>query len=128
MRLSIRFHKVYFALAVLLFVVETLIALFVRDSFVRPYLGDVLVVILMYCFIKSFLDVPVLWLSVGVLALSFTIEFLQYVNIVEKLGLEQSNLARTILGTSFLWMDLLAYVAGAVVIVAVEKNWLKKRR
>ena len=28
-----------------LFVVETLIALFVRDAFIRPYMGDVLVVI-----------------------------------------------------------------------------------
>ena len=27
-----------------LFVVETLIALFVRDAFIRPYMGDVLVV------------------------------------------------------------------------------------
>ena len=32
-----------------LFVVETLIALFVRDAFIRPYMGDVLVVILIYC-------------------------------------------------------------------------------
>ena len=31
-----------------LFIVETLIALFVRDAFIRPYMGDVLVVILIY--------------------------------------------------------------------------------
>ncbi len=33
-----------------LFIVETLIALFVRDAFIRPYMGDVLVVILIYFF------------------------------------------------------------------------------
>lgn len=122
-----RFHKIYFALALLLFTIEVLIALFVKDAFVRPYLGDVLVVILLYCFIRSFLDVPVFLSAFVVLIFSFTIEFLQYINIVEKLGLEKSEIAKTVLGTSFVWIDLLAYVAGAVIILTVENYRLNKR-
>jgi hypothetical protein len=98
-----------------------LIALFVKDNFVRPYVGDVLVVILIYCFVRSFLRLPVLASIIGVLAFSFTIEFLQYLNIVEKLGLERSPIARTVIGTLFEWPDLLAYVTGAAVVLIAEK-------
>lgn len=115
------FNKNYFGLALLLFVVEVLIALFVRDNFVRPYLGDVLVVILIYCFVRSFLQVPVFTLSIGVLVFSFTIEFLQYINIIEMLGLEKSTIVRTVIGTSFAWMDLLAYLVGILMVIFVEK-------
>lgn len=41
-----------------LFIVETLIALFLRDAFIRPYMGDVLVVILIYCFVRIFITEP----------------------------------------------------------------------
>lgn len=122
----ILFNKNYFGLALLIFVVEVLIALFVRDNFVRPYLGDVLVVILIYCFVKSFFNLPVFAVALFVLIFSFTIEFLQYINIVEKLRLEQSAIARTIIGTSFAWIDILAYVVGIFIVLFVEKYLLKK--
>jgi hypothetical protein len=121
------FNKNYFGLTLLIFTIEVLIALFVRDSFVRPYLGDVLVVILIYCFIRSFLILPVFPLAMCVLALSFTMEFLQYINIVEKLGLQHSKLARTVLGTSFVWNDLVAYTAGVAIVILVD-SFLRKSK
>lgn len=120
------FNKNYFGLAILIFIVEVLIALFVRDAFVRPYLGDVLVVILIYCFARSFLNVPVLTLAAFVLAFAFTVEFLQYIDIITKLGLEGSAIARTVIGTSFAWKDLLAYAAGFLLVLVVEKYALKR--
>ncbi|WP_366069085.1 DUF2809 domain-containing protein [Flavobacterium sp.] len=48
------FNKTYFRLASLIFTVEILIALYVHDKIIRPYFGDVLVIVLIYCFIKSF--------------------------------------------------------------------------
>jgi Protein of unknown function (DUF2809) len=120
------FNKNYFGLAVLIFIIEILIALFVRDGFVRPYLGDVLVVILIYCFVKSFLPLPVFPVAILVMAFSFTIEFLQYIHIVDKLGLRKSTLAKTVIGTSFAWNDILAYVAGIAIILLVEKYRPKK--
>ncbi|MBN8575382.1 MAG: DUF2809 domain-containing protein [Cytophagales bacterium] len=123
----LRFNTYYFALAILLFAIEVLIALFAHDNFVRPYLGDVLVVILIYCFIKSFLNLPVFALAVGVLFFAFAIEFLQYVKIVNVLGLEKSELWRIVLGTSFAWLDMLAYVVGIRVVLMVEKYiWQKE--
>jgi hypothetical protein len=120
------FNKNYFGFAILIFFIEVLIALFVNDSFIRPYLGDVLVVILIYCFLKSFLKLPVITVAIFVLFFSFAIEFLQFLNIVEKLHLEKSKLARTVIGTSFSWIDLLTYIAGIVIVIVVEKYRLKK--
>lgn len=120
------FNKNYFSLAILFFCIEVLIALFVNDSFIRPYLGDVLVVILIYCFLKSFLQLPVLTVALFVLIFSFTIEFLQFLNIVEKLHLEKSKIARTVIGTSFSWIDLLTYIVGIAIVLVVEKYWFKK--
>jgi hypothetical protein len=122
----ITFNKKYFGFAVLLFFIEVLIALYIHDRFVRPYLGDVLVVILIYCFLKSFLKLPVLMAALLVLIFSFTIEILQFLNIVETLGLQKSKIARTVIGTSFSWIDLLTYVIGMAIVLGVEKYWLKK--
>jgi hypothetical protein len=115
------FNKKYFGLTVSIFAIEVLIALFVKDKFVRPYLGDVLVVILIYCFIRSFISIQPFPVAMFVLLFAFTIEFLQYINIVEKLGLEQSRIARVVIGTQFVWIDLLAYVAGIIIVLVVEK-------
>jgi hypothetical protein len=120
------FNKNYFGLAILIFSIEILIALYVNDNFIRPYLGDVLVVILIYCFLKSFLKLPVLTSAIFVLVFAFVIEFLQFLNIVEMLGIEKSNIAKTVIGTSFSWIDLLTYIGGVVIVLVVEKYWLKK--
>jgi Protein of unknown function (DUF2809) len=124
--MMITFNKNYFTLTILLFITEVLIALYVRDAFIRPYLGDVLIVILLYCFIKSFLNLSDFAVALRVLTFAFAIELLQYVNMVEVLELQNSGLARIVLGTSFSWLDLLAYTVGIVIVLVVEQQLLKK--
>lgn len=119
------FNKAYFFFTVLIFAIEVSIAVFVEDNFIRPHLGDVLVVILIYCFLRSFLRLSVLTTAMLVLIFSFSLEFLQYLKMVEKLGLENSRIARTILGTSFDWMDLLNYMLGIAMVILIERYWLK---
>jgi hypothetical protein len=116
------FNKKYFLLFLLVFATEVLIALYVHDDFVRPYLGDVFVVILIYCFVKSFVNLKVWMAAVAVLAFAFGVEVCQYFNLVEKLNLQHSKLARTVIGTSFSWWDMLTYVVGIAVVLAVEKS------
>jgi len=120
------FNPKYFALAILIFIIEVLIALFVHDDIIRPYIGDVLVVILIYCFIKSFLKLSVLPVAVFVLLFSFTIEFLQFLNIVEILGLQKSKIATTVIGTSFAWIDIACYIVGIITVLIAEKLLVKK--
>ncbi|MBP6557355.1 MAG: DUF2809 domain-containing protein [Flavobacterium sp.] len=124
----LKFNKNYFLLTLLFFVVEVCIALFVHDNFIRPYLGDVLVVILIYCFVKSFLNISVIKTAIGVLLFAFCIETLQYFLIVEKLNLQDNKLARTVIGTSFAWEDILAYIAGIVIVLVSERFISKKKQ
>ncbi|MES2576132.1 MAG: DUF2809 domain-containing protein [Bacteroidota bacterium] len=122
----LQFNRTYFAFTIFLFLLETVIALFVHDNFIRPYFGDFLVVMLLYCFLKSFLNVSV-WAAAGlVLLFSFAIEIAQYFNMVEKLGLQHYKIAKVVLGNSFAWMDLLAYVLGILVVISIEKFTLKR--
>ncbi len=123
----LQFNRNYFAFTVFLFLLEIAIALFVHDNFIRPYFGDFLVVMLLYCFLKSFLNVSV-WVAAGfVLLFSFAIEIAQYFNAVEKLGLEHYKIATVVLGNSFAWMDLLAYVLGILVVISIEKIYFRTR-
>ena len=85
--MMLQFNKTYFGLTILLFAVEVFIALYVHDDFIRPYVGDVLVVVLIYCCIQSFLKVAVMPTAVFVLFFAIGIETLQYCNLVERLGL-----------------------------------------
>lgn len=117
----LKFNKGYFIVSVVIFIIEVLIALYVHDQIVRPYIGDVLVVILIYCFIKSFVNAKVLPTVIFVLLFAFGVETLQYINIVEKLKLQDSAVARTAIGTSFEWIDILCYVVGVIIILIIEK-------
>ena len=115
------FNKNYFILTLLIFLTEVLIALYIHDNFIRPYIGDVLVVILIYCFVKTFFNFSVSSVAIFVLVFSFTVEFLQYVNIVEKIGLGNYKVARIVIGTSFSWIDLLCYTIGIGCVLLIEK-------
>jgi hypothetical protein len=51
---SMAFNKTYSLLALTFFTTEVLIGTYMHDAIIRPYGGDFLVVILIYCIVKSF--------------------------------------------------------------------------
>jgi len=122
------FNLRYFLLALLFFVIEVMIALYVHDAIVRPYIGDYLVVMLIYCAVRSFIKAPTLIIAIGVLLFSYTIELLQYFHIVDRLGLANNAIAKTVLGYGFEWWDLLAYTLGVVTVLALDKSQERGRR
>ena len=104
----------YLTATILLFAVEVFIALFVHDSFVRPFIGDVLVVILIYTFIRIFIPEKVRLLPLYVFVFAAAVEILQYFRIVEVLGLQDNVIMSTVIGTSFDIRDILCYFVGCV--------------
>lgn len=116
------FQRKYFFLTITSLIVEVLIALFVHDKIVRPYIGDVLVVILIYCFIKIFIKGRHLKIAIAVLLFAFFVELLQYLNFIERIGLEKSALAKTLIGHAASLADLLAYFAGFILIILLDKR------
>ena len=121
-----RFQKIYFLLFLLLLWFEVLIALFVHDQFVRPYLGDFLVVLLLYCFTRSFLQVRVITAIMMVLLFAYAVETAQYFTVINHIGLEENVFAKTVIGSSFDWQDILAYTLGSLFIYLVEQIRLEK--
>ena len=117
-----RLNWVYLLLAAVIFGLEVLIALFVHDKFVRPYVGDFLVVIFLYCLVRAFLKVSVLQACIGVLVFSYFIEIMQYLDWVTRLGLQDNRLARIVMGVTFEWHDLLAYTLGVMFVYWIEKR------
>ena len=111
----------YFLMFWLLLITELLIGIYIRDSFIRPYGGDFLVVMLLYCFVKSFIDASVGKTAVGVLAFAYLIELSQYFHLAKFWGLEHSRTALLILGNSFSFSDLLCYTLGILLALFVEK-------
>ncbi|HTE24031.1 ribosomal maturation YjgA family protein [Flavitalea sp.] len=124
----ISFNKSYFLAAVILFIVEILIALYVHDRIVRPYIGDFLVVILLYCFVRAFIEANAVKVAVGVLIFAYLIEFLQYLDLIAFLGLQKSRLANIVLGNYFEWIDIVAYTLGIVTVIIFESVREYKRK
>lgn len=120
MNTRLGFFKSYFVLTVFLFTAEFIIGADVHDAIIRPYGGDFLVVILLYCFIKSFINTPVLKTAGAVLLVAYLVEVSQYFNLLNVLGLANSTLARVLLGTCFSFTDLLAYTLGIILVLFVE--------
>lgn len=114
-------HKRYLAGAAAIFLAELLIALGVHDDLIRPWGGDFLVVILLYCLVRGLLNVGGFRAALGVLLFAYTVEALQYFQIVRVLHLDSSAVARTVVGTSFSWSDMLAYTLGVAFVLIVEE-------
>lgn len=116
----------YLILTVVLLLTEVFIAMYVDDTVIRPYGGDFLVVILIYCFVKSFLDVPVFQTAIGVLFFAYVIEVSQYFHLVDRIGLGNSRIAVVMMGNYFAWTDMLAYTLGIVTVIVIEQQRIKR--
>jgi len=112
--MKIQFHKINFLFFIGIFTIEVLIALFVRDRFIRPFFGDALVVCLIYFFLASFIRAPFTKLLFGVLLFAFGVEFSQYFGLAEWIGCQHDSICQIILGATFDWLDLLAYLMGGL--------------
>jgi hypothetical protein len=123
-----KFHPKYFYTTILLFLVEVFIGVFVHDGFIRPFGGDVLAVILIYCFIKSFWKIRPNVTIAAVLIFACIVEGLQYLNIVDILGIRQYKLLVIILGSSFDWNDILAYFTGSTIVWWWENKFIGNSR
>ncbi len=123
MAFRVTFNYTYFLATVFIFLTEVLIATKLKDIFfVRAYLGDVIVVMLIYTFIKTFFRIEDnKKLILGILIFSFLVEFAQYFNIAEKLGFRKGSLMYIVIGNSFSWIDILCYLVGCLLLFVFVK-------
>ena len=97
--------------------VEVCIGAFVHDRVIRPYVGDILVAVLLCCLAKAVwprLPLAALW----VLLVCLAAETVQLFDLPAKWGLEGTVL-EIALGATFDWKDLLCYCTGCALFAAV---------
>lgn len=117
----------YIIIFIVIFAVETCIALFVHDDFVRPFIGDVIVMWAVYCLAQIILGgrFGSYKVAAGSLIFAFFVEYLQKLRIADVLGIKNPVL-RTIIGTSYAPEDLLCYIAGtAAIFIGI---WLYRKK
>jgi len=116
----------YLIAAIFIFLIEVFIALFVRDRFIRPYVGDMLVVILIYTFLRVVLPEKPRLLPLYVFLFAALVEGLQAIHVVELLGLQDSRFFSVLIGTTFDWKDIACYAVGCVLLGLWEYRLWKK--
>lgn len=122
--MKLKFNLRFFIVFIILLLLEICIGIFVHDTFIRPFVGDVLSVCVIYTFIRIFYSGNVVKLAVGVLLFAFGIEFLQYLNLASYLGLKEGGVAYIMLGATFDPLDLLAYLIGIIFCLIFDKKKL----
>ena len=118
----LKFNKTYFILSVVLLALEIVIAVYAHDAYIRPFAGDFFVVMLIYCFIRSFAGYNVNRTLIGVLLFAYVLEVLQYFHIVNLLRVQDVAAARIMIGTNFAWTDMLMYTLGVLLAWLIERR------
>ena len=123
LKLEKRIH--YFIAFIVLLIIELFIAIYVHDAFIRPYVGDVLVVIVLYFAVRIAIPHKCKLLPLWIFIFAAVAEGLQYLHLVQVLGLEDNTFLRIILGSTFDLKDIACYAAGSIVLGMYE--WLMRR-
>lgn len=109
-------RRIIFGLiSLFLLCIEILIGLYAH-GWVRNYIGDLLVVILIYTIIRTITPYrPSKWyvLPTIVLVFSFCVEFIQLWGFCDRFGITNTFL-RILIGTGFSVIDLVSYAIGVI--------------
>lgn len=123
---TFRKRLIFLAVFVFLFFVEVLIALYVHDDFVRPYVGDMIVTVVVWAFARIVFPDRFKLMSLYVMIFAILVEVGQYFNYVDLLGITNPILV-TMMGTSFAWADIACYAVGCVVAAVADYIIFRKK-
>ncbi|WP_167959186.1 ribosomal maturation YjgA family protein [Anaerosporobacter faecicola] len=110
----------------LLLFVEVIIAVYVHDSFIRPYGGDVLVVMVLYCLIRIWIPDCCRLLPLYIFLFAAGVELLQYCRLVQVLGVENNPFLRIVIGSVFDIKDIICYGVGCIILGIKEGSARRK--
>lgn len=116
----------YLCSTLTLIFIEVLIALFVHDSFIRPYVGDVLVVIVLYCLVRIFIPKKFHILPLVVFVVACMVEILQLFRLTEVLGVSDNRFLSILIGSTFDIKDIACYAVGCLILGVYEFVQYKK--
>ena len=116
----------YAVLFVLLMLIEIYIAAFVTNVFVRSYLGDVFITLLICFFVQAVIPKKINFLSILVFLFALVVEIGQYFDVVKLLGLDDYKLISVWFGRCYSFYDVICYAVGCLIFVVVDFLLLKR--
>lgn len=116
----------YLIAFLLLLIIEILIALYIHDDFIRPYFGDILVVMVLYCFVRIFISNGARLMPLYIFIFAAVEELLQLLNLIKVLGLENNRVLSIMIGSTFDIKDIICYGIGCVIIAVLSSICRKK--
>ncbi|MCX7747464.1 MAG: DUF2809 domain-containing protein [Clostridia bacterium] len=121
-----KIRLIYFGLFVLCFAAcVVIVKLFNDNLFIRGYIGDMIVILLIYFLISVFYNFKPLTLTIITLVLAFLAEFSQYINLATFLGLQHNTFAQLTIGSVFDPYDLVVYTVGAFLVYIIDTKLVR---
>lgn len=107
-------------------ILEIGIGTFVHDRLIRPYVGDILVVMVIYSFLRIFFPEKPRNLSWYVFLFAVFVEILQRTGISELPWIAEHRVLQIALGSTFDLADILCYAIGCAAVCVVER-WRQQK-
>jgi len=105
-----------------LFIVLVFIAAYVRDAVVRPYVGDLLVVICLYFLVRGATGAGKYWTAGAVFLLAAIIEYAQTLQLLSWLQLSDVPIVKIVLGSTPDPLDMLLYLTGILIVLLADRG------
>lgn len=114
--IRIRYAIIFFVLSV----IEVLIALYVHDTIIRPYIGDVLIVVVLYMGIRVLIPEKLKLLPLYIFLFASVVECLQLVNFIQIINVEKNTILGIMIGSVFDIKDIGCYGVGCILLGIYE--------
>lgn len=111
---------IYLILFGIIFIIECLIAIFLKQGFIRENVGDILVVPCIYALLRVVFPQNIKYLALYVLIFAIIVEILQLLNITTILS-NNNKILSIVLGGTFDVKDIICYIIGFVSIIVASK-------
>ncbi len=122
-----RLRTIYAVMFLIVLTIEILIALFAHDNFIRPYVGDMLVTVLICSLARFLIPEKIKIMPILVFVFSAIVEIGQYFDFVKKIGLDDNAFISTLLGRTFSFADLICYAIGCLTFAIIDYIIKRKR-
>jgi hypothetical protein len=105
-----------------LLIVLVFIAAYVRDAVVRPYVGDLLVVVCLYFLVRGATGAGKYWTAGAVFLLAAIIEYAQTLQLLSWLQLSDMPIVKIVLGSTPDPLDMVLYLTGILIVLLADRD------
>ncbi|MBQ3088381.1 MAG: DUF2809 domain-containing protein [Clostridia bacterium] len=123
--MSKKIRIIYAVMFGALMLTELYIAAFATNVFVRSYLGDVFITMLICCLLSAVVPKKIPFLPIFVFIFSAIVEIAQYFDVVKLLGLADCEFVSVWFGRSFSYYDIICYAVGCALFFVIDRIMLR---